>query len=249
MQFNGNGATSGSIADETLTYDKAQALTKNEFGRGGYTFTGWSSNVNAVAKIYDNKEYTGTKESGSSGFSDFRQYSVNAPFASGDVYQLDVDVKGSGTLYNYFYGSSNYLKVANWKSSTSGKSGTNTDGSNTIPLTSSYAHYTVTFTLGSSGDGNVVKYILFRAMPGCTASIKNVILHKISTNSPVYMDEQTVKNLTATNGGTVKLYATWIDVTAPTTTAPTATTKTNSITVTNKQTDNGSGIASISSKY
>ena len=35
------------------------------------------------------------------------------------------------------------------------------------------------------------------------------------------------------------------DVTAPTTTAPTATTKTNSITVTNKQTDNGSGIASI----
>ena len=121
VQFNGNGATSGSMADETLTYNKAQALTKNGFGRGGYTFTGWSSNGNAVAKIYDNKEYTGTQASSASGYLDFKQYSVNAPFASGDVYQLDVDVKGSGTLYNYFYGSSNYLQVANWKSSTSGE--------------------------------------------------------------------------------------------------------------------------------
>ena len=44
---------------------------------------------------------------------------------------------------------------------------------------------------------------------------------------------------------TLTLTANWQDKTAPTTTAPTATTKTNSITVTNKQTDNGSGIASI----
>ena len=83
-------------------------------------------------------------------------------------------------------------------------------------------------------------------MPGCTASIKNVTLHKISVNSPVYMDEQTVTNLTVTNGGTVKLYATWVDVTAPTTNAPTATeTKTNKITVKSNQTDSGTGIKSV----
>ena len=110
-------------------------------------------------------------------------------------------------MRNYFYGGTNYLRVASWTSTTAGTSGTSSDGNNQIPLTSSYTHYTVRFTLGSTGDGSVQKYVLFRAMPGCTASIKNVRFFKVSSNSKAYIDGQTVKNLAAS--GTANLYAIW----------------------------------------
>ena len=42
VHFDGNGSTSGSMSDQTFTYDKAQDLTANAFERTGYTFAGWS---------------------------------------------------------------------------------------------------------------------------------------------------------------------------------------------------------------
>ena len=44
VQFNANGGT-GTIADESFTYDTAQALTANAFSRTGYTFAGWSTSA------------------------------------------------------------------------------------------------------------------------------------------------------------------------------------------------------------
>ena len=161
-----------------------------------------------TSKVYDTGEYTGSQSSSASTYNDFKQYSIPAPFAAGEVYQLDVDVKGSGLLYNYFYGAANYLQVASWTNS-NGQSGTGTDGFNQIPLTSSYTHYTVRFTLSNNGNTGVVKYLLFRAMPGCTATIKNISFKKVSSSSTAYVNGQSVKNLTSTNGATVNLYAIW----------------------------------------
>lgn len=42
VTFDGNGADSGSMTDQTLTYDTAATLDLNAFMRAGYTFTGWS---------------------------------------------------------------------------------------------------------------------------------------------------------------------------------------------------------------
>ena len=206
--YNGNGATGGSTASSSHTYNSAKALTTNGFTRTGYTFMGWSTTAGTTTQIYDTAETTGTKAASTSGYSDFKQYTVNAPFASGDVYQLDVDVKGSGQLVNYFYGGSNYLQVGSWTAS-NGKSGTNTDGANTIPLSSEYTHYSVRFKLSSSGNGTVNKYILFRAFPGCTATIKNVQLHKVSDSDKIYVNNQNVTNLSSTQGATVTVYALW----------------------------------------
>ena len=217
--YNGNGNTGGSTASSSHTYNVEKALTTNGFTRAGYTFVEWSTSASDVAKLYDNTEYSGSCASDSTSYQNIKSYTVGPTFASGDVYQLDVDVKGSGTLRNYFHGASGYLRVANWTSPTTGNSGTNTDGCNTIPLTSSYTHYTVRFTLGSTGSGTVNKYLLFRAMPGCTASIKNVRFSKVSENSVAYVDGQSVKNLTTTPNGEVNLYAIWMDLTAPTVTA------------------------------
>lgn len=207
IKYNGNGNTGGSTASSTHTYDTSKALTTNGFTKTGYSFAGWSTSASDKNLIYDNNEYSVDNPSSSSSSNDFKQYSLSGPFESGEVYQLDVDVKGSGTMYNFFYGATNYRRVASWTSSTSGNSGTNSDGYNTVPLTSSYEHYTVTFTLGSSGSSSVEKRVLFRAAPGCTASIKNIRFTKISASSTAYMDGQSVKNLATT--GTVNMYAMW----------------------------------------
>lgn len=209
VKYNGNGSTGGSTANSTHTYNTAKALTANGFTRTGYTFAGWSTASGTTAQINDSGEYTGTHASGASGYNDFKQYAVEGTFSSGNIYRLDVDVKGSGRLINYFYGNSGYLQVASWTSS-DGRSGTNTDGANDVPLTSSYTHYTVTFKLGSTGNGNIVKCILFRAMPGCSATIKNIRLHKLTAATDViYENQQSVTNLSSTQGATVNLYATW----------------------------------------
>ena len=64
-----------------------------------------------------------------------------------------------------------------------------------------------------------------------------------------YMPEQKAKNLTSVNNSIVTLYAIWQDTIIPTNTAPTATSTTNTITVQNNQTDEGSGINKSTIEY
>ena len=55
VKYNGNGATSGSMADSTHKYDTAKALTANAYSRTGYQFTGWSTSSGG-AKVYDDEQ-------------------------------------------------------------------------------------------------------------------------------------------------------------------------------------------------
>ena len=56
VTFNGNGATSGTMLDQLLTYDNAeQALTQNEFSRTGYTFIGWATTPDGNVAYSDGK--------------------------------------------------------------------------------------------------------------------------------------------------------------------------------------------------
>ena len=56
VTFNGNGATSGTMLDQLLTYDNAeQALTQNEFSRTGYTFIGWATTSDGNVAYSDGK--------------------------------------------------------------------------------------------------------------------------------------------------------------------------------------------------
>ena len=54
VRFNKNnsGAT-GTMADQTMTYDAAQALSSNTFNRSGYDFMGWSTTANGSV-VYTN---------------------------------------------------------------------------------------------------------------------------------------------------------------------------------------------------
>ena len=52
VRFDGNGATTGSMQDETFTYDEEQALTANAFVKNGYSFAGWATNATEGAVLY-----------------------------------------------------------------------------------------------------------------------------------------------------------------------------------------------------
>lgn len=47
--FDGNGATGGATANQTLTYGRSQTLSESGFTRSGYTFAGWAKTKNGVA--------------------------------------------------------------------------------------------------------------------------------------------------------------------------------------------------------
>ncbi|WP_400204061.1 InlB B-repeat-containing protein [Candidatus Methanomassiliicoccus intestinalis] len=52
--FDGNDATSGSMSNQPFVYDAdEQALTKNTFIKTGYSFAGWSKDVNASEATYE----------------------------------------------------------------------------------------------------------------------------------------------------------------------------------------------------
>ena len=54
VHFDANGG-SGSMGDQTMTYDKAANLTANAFTRNGYTFNGWNTQANGKGTSYANK--------------------------------------------------------------------------------------------------------------------------------------------------------------------------------------------------
>ena len=57
VKFNGNGSTSGSMSDQSFTYDAtAKALTTNTFEKIGYTFAGWNTAADGSGIRYEDKQ-------------------------------------------------------------------------------------------------------------------------------------------------------------------------------------------------
>lgn len=54
IKFNGNGATSGSMSNLTMTYNVTKNLTPNAFVRTGYRFDSWNTNSNGTGSKYTN---------------------------------------------------------------------------------------------------------------------------------------------------------------------------------------------------
>ena len=54
IKFNGNGATSGSMEDLSMTYGTPKNLTSNVFSKTGYTFMGWGISASDALADYSN---------------------------------------------------------------------------------------------------------------------------------------------------------------------------------------------------
>lgn len=56
VRFDGNGATSGAMADQSFTYDESQELTAVTFRREGYRFIGWNTRRDGKGKAFTDKQ-------------------------------------------------------------------------------------------------------------------------------------------------------------------------------------------------
>lgn len=55
VRFDANGGT-GTMAEQSHTYDRKQVLTANAFAREGYRFTGWNTRGNGKGKAFTDKQ-------------------------------------------------------------------------------------------------------------------------------------------------------------------------------------------------
>lgn len=55
VRFDGNGSTSGMMADLTVAYDEKKTLPANRYAKSGETFTGWNTKANGTGAAYRNK--------------------------------------------------------------------------------------------------------------------------------------------------------------------------------------------------
>ncbi len=227
VKFNGNGSTSGSMSNQSFTYNVSQNLSANAFKRSftvtyNYNGNGQSNSTATANATFDGwaKGSTGAKV-----YSD-RQNVINLSSVNGavvNVYAKWIDASvtlptptRTGYIFSGWYtSSSSGTKV--------GSGGASYTPSANITL---YAHWTpITYTVKYNGNGNT---------GGATASsthtydvAKNLTANgftrtgykfvnwntKADGSGTTYTNQQSVKNLTATNGATINLYAQWAPIT------------------------------------
>ena len=236
--YNGNGATGGSTATSTHTYDVAKNLTANGFTKTGYRFAGWATSASGSV-VYSDKQSVKNLTSVNGGT--VTLYAKWTPNTYKVVYNGNGATGGSTASSSHTYDVAKNLTAngfsktgyhfGGWATSATGsvvysnmqsvKNLTTTNGAK-VNL---YAKWTPnTYKVVYNGNG---------ATGGSTASsshtydvAKNLTANGFtktgytfagwatsSGGSVVYKNGQSVKNLTSVNGGTVNLYAKWTPIT------------------------------------
>ena len=232
--YHGNGATGGSTATSTHTYDKAQALTANGFTKTGYRFAGWATSSGGSV-VYSNRQSVKNLTSVNGGTVNL--YAKWTPNTYKVVYNGNGATGGSTATSTHTYDVAKNLTAngftktgyifQGWATSANG-SVVYSNGQSVKNLTATH-NGTVTLYAKWSPIGYTVIYNGNGATGGSTASsshtydvAKNLTANGFSktgyhfggwatsaTGSVVYSDKQSVKNLTTTNGAKVNLYAKW----------------------------------------
>lgn len=81
VAYDGNGATSGSMANSSHTYGVEKTLTSNEFTRIGYTFAGWNTAADGSGTSYsDGASVTNLTATDGATVTLYAQWSLRAPY-------------------------------------------------------------------------------------------------------------------------------------------------------------------------
>ena len=173
---NGSGSSiSGTVATPT-GYTRKTVLN----GTTETSTLGWATDSNDTQLVNDSAEYHVSRTSSEAANKVIKQYTINAPFAANEVYQVEFDMKGSGTMHTYFYGASGYWQVATTEC-LGETTTTGTDGNSNVALPGEYTHREIRFKLKPTGNANVNKYLLFRLNSGnADAYVKNIKFYKIN---------------------------------------------------------------------
>ncbi|MBP5705778.1 MAG: InlB B-repeat-containing protein, partial [Spirochaetales bacterium] len=233
IAFDINGGTSGSMSNQSMTYDTAKALTNNGFGKTGYGFIGWSENSSGLSATYTNKQSVSNLTSDKGG-----TVTLYAVWKANPYTVVFNKTSGTGTMANQTitYDTETALKKNEYT-----KIGYTFLGWNETPETSEALYtdtqsvknlvvagekvlyaiwkvntYTVVFNAnGGTGTMSSQSYT-YAGQKALTANAFSRTHYKFKEWNTIadgsgtsYTDKQKVKNLTSDNGGTVTLYAIW----------------------------------------
>ena len=218
VKYNSNGGT-GTMPNQSMTYDVSSKLDANRFTRSGYTWIGWRRDNAASGKAYRNRQEVVNLLSANGGATTmYAQWSPNSytvTFIDGH------DGKTIGTE-TVAYGSNatepNKPAHEGYTATTWNKPLSNITGDTVITLAYRPNAYVIRFdknadnATGFTADkrmeydkaGNLTRNGYSRAgytWLGWSSSS--------DSNGTMYSDEQNVVNLTSEDGGTVTLYAVW----------------------------------------
>ena len=238
ISFNGNNASSGSMADMDMTYDVSKKLTKNVFARTGYTFIGWSD-ASDGDKSYDNEQ--SVRNLATSGTKTLYavwtankytiKFNVNTTATvTGSMADMSMTYDNSSNLTKNAFVRTGYTFIG-WTEKADGTGKSYSDGSLVTNLTEEngkevtlYAQwnpitYYVKFN-SNSGTGIMANQSFrydeaekeLKANEFSKTGYEFGGWAETSTGSKKYDDKAKVQNLGSTEGKTVELFAVWTKV-------------------------------------
>ncbi|SFB84057.1 InlB B-repeat-containing protein [Butyrivibrio sp. YAB3001] len=229
--FDGNGATSGSMADmKGCKYNKTYTLTANAYKKNGYKFSGWNTKADGSGKSFANKAEI-KNLSAKNGATvklyamwKMAKYTITYELAGGtnnsknpSEYTIETETiklqKPSRKGYNFagWYTDSKYSKKV-----TELKKGSK--GNKTFYAKWTANKYTVSFAGNGAKTGSLdslsnCKYGKTYTLPISTFTRSGYKFTgwntKADGSGKQYADGAKIKNLSAKNGATVTLYACW----------------------------------------
>ena len=231
VQYQGNGATEGSMINSTHTYDTSAALRSNSYIRTGYSFAGWAK-TSTGSVVYADQD--SVKNLTSTANATVSLYAIWTP----NTYTVKYNANGgSGTMSDSTH---TYDTASSLRTSTFTRTGYTFIGwsTNSNNVTADYEDGESVSTLAPSGTVTLYAiwqgftyYVKYDANGGVGSMDNSAHTYGIASmlsaneftkegyvfagwaNSPngviEYLNKDTIINLTQTAGETVTIYAVW----------------------------------------
>ncbi|OTO19033.1 InlB B-repeat-containing protein [Enterococcus sp. 3H8_DIV0648] len=226
VEFKENGGT-GTMTDQSFTYDTAGNLKANTFTRAGYQFKGWAKASNAVSADYADKASVKNLSSVANGKVTLHavwealDQTINFDVNGGDIsskpddivkktdQDVEIDKVKAPTRTGYTF--------EGWYNGAAKVTGTIKMPAGGMTLTAHWKanKYTVEFNANKGTGTMAPQQFTYDADQTLTAnsftrSGYTFVGWATSDNgSSAYVDQQNVKNLTAVNNGKIELFAVW----------------------------------------
>ena len=179
IKFNGNGSSSGSMSNLSMTYDTAKSLTANAFKRTGYTYVDWNTKADGTGTAYSDKQ--SVKNLTTTNGATINLYAQWTPIGYSVKFNGNGSTSGSMANQSFIYDIAQNLTANAFK-----------------------REFTITYNYNYAGKTNTTAKAT-AAFNGWATS---------STDSVVYADKQSVKNLSSNAGAVINVYAKWSDAKA-----------------------------------
>ena len=222
IKFDGNATeVTGTTADKSMEYDKADSLTPNGYSRAGYTWIGWNDSADGNGTAYSDKQQVTNLTSDDGGsITLYAQWKINSYMVT------FIDGKTNDTIgsQQVSYGGNATLPAApshtGYKPIGWNGDGTGITDNTTLTVSYSPIAYSVTFDKNSSeasGQMDEQQMIYDQATNLSRNEFTRAGYTFIGWNTEPnasgkqYIDCQTVMNMTSIDGANITLYAQWIE--------------------------------------